>query len=311
MFKTFPEFSKLTLADRDEYEALIKGFPPISDISFGSLMMWWNELGGFAISRLNGNFVLSYWIPGHDEHSGLALIGTKDVDESICTIFDFLRERGDEPRLVNVPEFVVNGMRYPELFSFKSGRGDDEYLISVSKFSAIDNMPVYMRTKVRRFKREVRAKNIELKDLDLEQPGTQKLLLDSFAHWPRKGINNINKLEQQVFPSSISKGASYGSKCAAMFVSGVLEAYCLYFTTHDKRYAIIGHARVNYGIPRIFDYMVHAFSEYFEQQGIEFINIDADNDSVTMRVLKLALKPEHFFRKYTIEPAKSIGLGVN
>ena len=311
MFKTFPEFSRLTLNDRKEYESLIKDFPPIGDISFGSLMMWWNEMGGLAISRLNGNFVISYWIPGHEEHSGLALIGTSDVDESICTIFDYLRERGDEPRLVNVPEFVVNSMQYPELFSFKSGRGDDEYLISTSKFANSDNMPSYMRTRMRRFRREVGERNIELKDLDLAQPKIQKLLFDCVARWPRKGLNNINKLEQEVFPSSVTTGATYGVKCVAIFIAGALEAYCLYFTTHDRRYALVGHARVNYDIPRIFDYMVHAFSTYFEQRNIEFINIDADNDSVKMRVLKLALKPEHFFRKYTIEPAKSISLGIN
>lgn len=302
MFKTFPAFSKLTLQDRGEYEAFVKDFPPVSDISFGSLMMWWDMLGGLAVSRLNGNLVISYWIPGHEEHSGLAVIGVYDIDESICTIFDYLRGRGEEPRLVNVPEFVVNSMQYPELFAFKSDRGDDEYLITVSRFASIDNMPQYMRPRVRRFEREIGRSNIAVKELSLNSIKNRQLLLDCAAEWPKKGLNNINKLEQGVFPYSISGGAAYDVQVIGLFVDDILEAYCLYFLNNDKEYAVIGHARVNYDVPRIFDYMVHAFCEYFQQQGIKYINIDADNGSLKMRALKIALKPENFFRKYTIEP---------
>lgn len=76
MFKTFPEFTKLTLSDKEEYERLTRGYPPISDIAFSSLMIWWDSLGGLAVAKLNGNLVISYWLPGDEEYSGLSLIGT-------------------------------------------------------------------------------------------------------------------------------------------------------------------------------------------------------------------------------------------
>lgn len=73
MFKTFPEFSKLTLNDKDEYEALIKDYPPVYDMMFIGRMTWWDQLDSAAVSMLNGNLVVSYWLPGDEKHSGLSI----------------------------------------------------------------------------------------------------------------------------------------------------------------------------------------------------------------------------------------------
>jgi hypothetical protein len=56
-------------------------------------------------------------------------------------------------------------------------------------------------------------------------------------------------------------------------------------------------------MPGLFDYMTYAFSKYFTDQGFKYANIHSDLDSVRMRVLKMALKPAKFFRKYTVEPS--------
>ncbi len=304
MFKTFPEFSKLTFADREAYDALIKDYPPLGDISFSSLMLWWEPMGGLAIARLNGNLVISYWLPGSDEHSGLSLIGTENVDESICAIFDYLRDQGEQPRLVNVPEFVVNSMQYPELFVFRSDRGDDEYLLSTAKFANMDKMPAYMRIRARKFEGMTGEGRIDLKILDLSSPRNRRLLLETTADWPLKGVNNINKLERETLPHTIEHGAAIGGGALCLYVDDTLQAYCLYFPTHSPEHVVIGHARVNYDISLIFDYTTHAFCKYLAGKGVEYINIHADNGSLKMRTLKIALKSEHFFRKYSIEPAQ-------
>lgn len=303
MFKTFPQFTKLTLADKEEYESYVKDFPPICDVTYASSIIWWGTLGGFAASVLNDNLVLSYWLPGDDEHSGLSLIGTTDVDQSICAIFDYLRERGEAPKLVNVPDFVVNSLRYPEIFNFKVGRGNDEYLISLARFAQIEYMPQYMRFRARRFMRQVGKQHIELQEIDLGALRNRQLLFDMAARWPLRGINNIHKLEREVLPTAINHAEALDIQAVGLYVSGQLEAYCLYIPTSDIDHVIISHARANYDMPYIFDYIVHAFSRYLMDRGHKYINLHADSGSQKMRALKLALKPENFFRKYTIEPA--------
>jgi|ADGO01.1.fsa_nt_gi Uncharacterized conserved protein len=303
MFRTFPTFTKLTLADREEYESYIKDFPPISDIAFPSLMIWWNSLGGLKVSRLNGNLVISYWLPGDEELSGLSLVGTRNIDESICTIFDYLSENNELPRLVNIPDFVVQNIRYPELFRFRVAGSADEYLLSLHKFASIDAMPQLMRMRARRFLKDFDGLGVEIKPLNLHSARIRQLLLDSTAAWPLKGINNINKLEREALPGAVAYAPMLGLQGVGLYIAEVLQGFCLYFPTNDKDHAIISHARVNYELPRIFDYVVHTFARHLTSEGFKYLNIHGDNGSQKMRVLKLALKPAGFFRKYTIEPA--------
>lgn len=95
VFKTFPEFSKLILADRQKYEKLIADYPSVSDFQFTSLMTWYvgYQLEAPSISTLNGNLILSYWLSGNEAHSGLSVVGTHAVDETICTICVSARSR--------------------------------------------------------------------------------------------------------------------------------------------------------------------------------------------------------------------------
>jgi hypothetical protein len=56
-------------------------------------------------------------------------------------------------------------------------------------------------------------------------------------------------------------------------------------------------------IPYIFDYLVYAFSRWFFDKGVRYVNIDSDLGLPLARMLKVALGPVNYFRKYTIEPA--------
>lgn len=302
-FKTFPEFSKLTLNDREAYEALIKDFPPVADISFSILTLWWGTLGETSVACLNDNLVISYWTPGDDKKSGLSLIGTGRVDESICAIFDYLRERGDPPRLVNVPDFVVNSMRYPELFSFASGSGDDEYLVAIEKFARLENMPKYMRARAQKFVREYGERNLSVKDIDLRSFMNRQLLLNASERWPRKGVNNMTSSGRRLLPVVVDHAVELDIRCIGLYVGKELQAYLLYAPAGDERYFTLLCARINYDVPRIFEYIVHAFARHAEAKGFVYANLYSDSDSPTMRIIKIALKPDAFFRKYIIEPA--------
>lgn len=179
MFKTFPEFSKLTLEDKEEYEALIKDFPPMSDFSFTGLLTWWNTLGYGSVAFLNENLVIPYWLPGDDKTSGLSLVGTNKIDQTICAIFDHLREKGEKPRLVNVPEFVIQSVQYPEMFTFKSQRSYDEYLVSVADFYPLENMTSIWRHKIGRKLPDLSKRKVETKALDLSLSENKELLLQA------------------------------------------------------------------------------------------------------------------------------------
>lgn len=301
-FKTFPEFSKLTMADKEAYEELIKDYPPLTDISFGTLMVWWNILDSLAISLLNGNLVISYWIPGDEYHSGLSLIGTSKIDESVCTIFDHLKAEGKPARLVHVPEFVITELHYPELFAFHEERDYDECIIPISRGYPLAQVPLYRRRKIRQFLADIDEGRILVKALDLEDPETRAMILRSTTDWPKKGINAGITVAGEVVKTAVEQATVLGIHGVGIFIDGTLQTFCLYQLPRDKRYVILNHMRVNYDIPRMFDFMTYALARWFAEKGITMVNIDMDLGVTTLRIIKLMLKPENFFRKYTIVP---------
>lgn len=303
MFKTFPEFSKLTLDDRAEYEALVKDFPPVSDISFAALMSWWNTMGGMAVSILDGNLVVPYWLPGDDKRSGLSLIGTNNVDEALCTLFDYLREKDEPVRLVNVPEFVVSNVRYPAMFNFKEDRAHNEYVLPVSGFYPIKNMQGHRRRKVERQLARAEGQRIVTKSLDLSRQENRDFLWHAALEWQARGINNYGKLEQDAMKICIDAAEVLGIDNVCLFAGGELYGFCLYHIDQDKRYAAMKHIKATHVSTLGFELIAYAFAKWFAEQGVVYANVNADYGLMRLRMFMLTLGPHNFFRKYIVEPA--------
>lgn len=311
-FKTFPEFSKLTLNDRKAFEKVVAGYPPIMDLSFGGLMNWWNVLGGLSISQLNENLVISYWIPGLERFNGLSIIGENRLDESICTIFDHQIEKGEKPRLVNVPEFVTEHIRNPQLFTFKNNRSLDEYIFSVAKFYPLAKHPYYRRQRIKRFISDWGRDNIVVRLIDLGDKDSQQLLKTSHEKWKIWGwgtVNNIAKIEEEAVFNAIENGEAMGFECLGVFIDGELQMYCFYQLPHDKRYGLFNYLRFNSKLPRFYDYIVFAIGKWFAEQGIMYLNLDSDVGLPILRATKLALGPSNYVRKYSIVPSKLMSIG--
>jgi hypothetical protein len=304
-FKSFPEFARLTFDQREVYEAIADKYPPIADLSFSNLMNFWGSYDGLFISELNGNLVISYWLPGLEKYSGLALIGTRKIDESISTIFDHQKNKGEKPRITNVPEFVVQNIRYPELFTLKEERALSECIIDIKKFYPLEGMINHRKWAVKRYLSANDSQNIEVKSIDLSTESNKELLLDKVKELKGKrgAINNTYAIEQQSIVNAITNADLTGMENVCLFVRGELQAFCLYDLPADEDYLIIGHARISYELAHGFDYAVYAFAKWFAEHDIKYVNLEADLGFMGMRILKVVLGPSNFFRKYAIKPA--------
>jgi hypothetical protein len=299
MFKIFPEFSKLTLEDKLQYEELIKDYPPLADLSFAMLMTWWNSLGTMAVSQLNKNLVISYLIPGDEEHSGLGFVGYDNIDESVCALFDYLKEKGDRPRLVHVPEFVISRMKYADTYRFKDEREYDECIISIKELNAILDTAGYKRPAFNRLMQE----KPRVRQLDLRSTENRQILKEAHQRWQQKGtINETVSLASEFVPTLIDRHRSLGIENLCLFIGGRLQAFMLYQKPYDKRFIILDTFKMNTVKSQLFDLAVFMFAKWFGGQGIEFANIDVDLGLPILRNAKLKLGPANFFRKYTVEP---------
>jgi hypothetical protein len=308
-FKTFPEFSKLTLNDRKMYENAIIQYPPFIDASFPMLMTWWSAMDKPQVSALNDNLVISYFMPGVEDYSGLALIGTNQIDETICTIFDEQQSRGEKAQLKHVPEFVLSQITHPQLFTFESERHLDEYILQVGDLYPISRLPGAKRIKVQKRLVEAKANGLRLKSVDLSERENQQLLIGKMLAWPVKGFNQLTAWEIQAQKNAIENSVVLGYENVCIYVGEELQGFFLYqLPTADKRYAFTTYMGVYERYIDQYEFIMYLLASWFSELGILYINIDADLNIPCFRSAKLPLGPANYVRKYTITPSKLMSI---
>lgn len=301
-FPTFPEFAPLTLNDRAEYERRVASYPPIADISFAALMGWWGLYHAPKVAILNENLVIDYPIDFDKDSTGLCLIGTNEVDESICAIFEYLREHGREVKLVHTPEFVIDHMRYPELFNFNPERNYDEYLIPLSNFYPAENSSAYQRHRVESFMNRMEGSRVGVMPLDMSKQASKDLLINKTKEWPNKGVNRLSEREREALINAIKNADRLGLHVACLKINDVVEAFMIFHAPADQKYITIEYARFSYRTSHLTNFAAFMFAEWSANLGVEYANLCMDYGKPILRVAKLALKPANFFRKYTLEP---------
>lgn len=304
VFKTFPEFSKLTFADREKYQKLTAHMPPACSSSFFNLMTWWNTLDTAAVAVLNGNLILSYWLPGDAKRSGLSILGDRKLDETICAIFDYLRASQEKVRLVHVPEHVLKNLRYPELFRCSPVHSDDEYVMSVAQFYPLANIHPIKRFRAKKFMARHPETSIQLKYLDLDLEENRLLLSESIEYWQEGSeTEDFVAYMDDALRISMENWHELDARNVCLFVDGELQAFLIYFYTQDKRYVTLGSAHFSNQHANLFDYALYMFGQHFSDRGVSFVNANSDLGLSSLRMTKLAMGPDHYFRHFTIEPA--------
>ncbi len=301
-FSSFPTFTELTFGHKEAYEALIADFPPIYDISFPGLMAWWNPLNNITISKLNDNLVIPYWLPGDEINSGLSLIGTKNIDESICEIFDYLQAQGEPVRLVNVPEFTVQQIKYHELFHLEETRRLNECIVPLSHFYPLGNMVGHWRKKVEKQFKEFGAEHIVATKVDLNTKAGKDQLLSAVAWRTKNPINDFGSIEDDCMTFYIKNADRLGIDNLCLYVDNELYGFCLYKVPSDKRYVVVKHIKATHQSMFGFELIAYVFSRWFTEQGFSYVNLGADYDIQHLRMFMVAIGANNFFRKYTIEP---------
>jgi hypothetical protein len=305
VFKVFPEFTRLELGHRAAYEQYVQDIPPIGDVQFFSLMTWWDTLDGVRVATLNGNLVVQYWRPGDEKHSGLSLIGNKKIDESLCTIFDHLREQGQSVKLVNVPELVINAIEYPDLYNFYADRLYDEYVMPVASFYPLDNLKGVRRRRAERLLNKY-GDSLRVEEIDLAKQENRDLLVSAGRAWWWKNINNFGRIGLESMCKLIDNHDTFGIRNICVFAGDELLGYCLFRQTSDKTCAIVPHVRATHSSTIGFELVGYLLGKWFDEHGVNRCNLTQDWGSPRLRMFMMTLGPTSYFHKYTIEPVGEI-----
>lgn len=305
MFTAFPEFSSLDIAHKDAYDKVISTYPPLSDLSFTTLMMWWNLDDALGVSSLNGNILFSYSAPDDAASSGISLAGTTDVDETIEIVFAELARQGLEKRLVHVPDFVIAEIRSKDKFQIIEERDYDEYVLPVKSLYPLVNIPEHTtRRKISKFVREAGGEeNIRVASLDMERSDNRELLIECYKRWPAKSTHGGDQdWELAVIRKALENAQAWGIYNKCLFVKGEMVAFVLYQISAAGSCMILNHLRVNYAVPYAFIYMIYVCAAEAATMGVASVNMEMDLGIPGLRFFKSHIAPFNLLRKYTILP---------
>jgi len=110
MIANFPEFTPLDSYNRGEYDKIAANYPPYSNTSYPSMYIWNTHDDQLSAARHGDNLVLNYSMPYDTDNSGLSVLGQSDVDASMDTVLDHLQGSGQQPRILHIPEVVINNI---------------------------------------------------------------------------------------------------------------------------------------------------------------------------------------------------------
>lgn len=308
MLATFPDFTPITLEDKEDYRKLMAEYPPISDIEFATLHIWWNLESKLAASSLNGNLILHYSQPFDRENSGYCLIGTQLIDETIEAVFDYLRHEHKPVKLVHVPEFVIKNVKQPEKWLIEEEPDYHEYILDSRALATLEGHDHWRtRGKIKRFLREVEGRQVEVRSEELTSQESKDDLLRKIIEWEstRKSTNDTERTEHEAIKKTLAHATHLDIENISLYIDGKLHGVAFYHKSADNKYFIIHHIKVDYGVHRIFDYMTHMLATHAKDNAVDFINMEMDLGIASLREHKLGLRPVDFFRKYTVKPARS------
>lgn len=303
-FKPFPEFSKLTPFDKEVYDAFMQQFPPSVALNFGTLMTWWNPLGSPGVAVHGKNLVISFWYPGLEEYSGFTVVGRHNVDETICAVFDYQLQRGEKPYLTSVPEYVVNRIRYPEMFAFDSQRRNDECIVDVDSALDFDKLPAHKKQRLRKLLNTVSEDSIKVLPIDIDSVYERDKLIALVDEWRDFGkLNDTFRHEEEAILSAIRGGSKYGYWALGLYIDRELHGFLILADSQRDDYVIISHSRFSYALPHFIDLASYAYGKWLQSENVRLVNLDADFDVPLLRSIRLYMGPSNYLRMYRIEPA--------
>ena len=299
----FPNFKKLTLEDKEDYNRLVSRYTPFSDISFTTLHIWWDLDQKLYFSILNDNLVLNYSQPFYLANAGWSLIGDNQVDDSLRVLFDYLGQHQRKQRLVHVPEFVVEKIGDKSHLEITEEADMHEYIVDASALANLEGSDLSrIRRKVGRFLRETEDDALELRPLELDSPANEQLILESVAGWEVKypKANDLERTENDAIKACLKHHQVLDTQNLCLFINGKLHGIVLFHKSHDDQYCIINHLKVDYTTPFIFDYLTNQVAIRAVKDGVPHLNMEMDLGIEGLRQHKQGLRPVAMLKKYAL-----------
>jgi hypothetical protein len=267
-------------------------------------MIWLNQYHDLHITTLHGNIILECHNLFEDGRYMLSLIGTSQIDETLETLFGYLRDTGKKSLLNMVPEVVINNLKHPERFIITDEPSNANYILDTEKLAELPGTSFEnLRKQVHRFENQY-AGRFEVVELDIASSAVVNTLVNHIHLWEKIYTHNdVEKQESYVISTSLTHAEELGFKNLSIYVDGTIQAIALYQITPQPQFVICNHMKINFEYRYISTYLTHALARKLWQQHIPYLNFEQDLGIEGLREHKLRLKPVRYLRSFSVTPA--------
>ncbi len=298
----FPKFRKFVSEDYSSYTAIYKKyFAPHADISPANLLEWLDIDDTLEISRLDDAIILKYNNPFEDNDINYLILEPVVSKDHIQKVY---KHAGIDSRCIirEQPKLLVEHLENDSDLVLAPNRTSNEYILDVNQHASVEGTEFYrQRYEVRAFERIYSGRVLSLEVIQTATKDHKSLLSNLLGTW-QLTANIANSLkdnrEREAIERAIESLNFLNRPVAILFLDDQPVAFALFATYGDT--AIVGHVKVDYDFPFIFNYMVHRLAKHFAKGSIRFINFEQDLGIDGLRAHKRRLRPIRMIEKVDI-----------
>ena len=301
MLPRYPDFKKLTLADKNELEKYIKRYSSHSDFDFLSLWSY-NTDDDIEISILNDNLVVKFrdYITNEPFYS---FLGNNEMVDTIEKLLEKCKKEGLKQELKFIHEENIKDAKdLSEKYNILEDRDNFDYFLSVEEVSALAGDKYHTHKNfVNRFQRENQA--CIIKPIILTNKKVKSQIEDLFASWQKSKNKSYEETEHELLAIKrvlkdskhfdlISLGVYDGNKLIGFIIA----------ETTDKEVSQSHFAKADTSYSGIYYILFHHLSKSLQKKGVKLINNEQDLGIAGLRKSKQQWNPVKYLKKYTITP---------
>ena len=295
----FPQFKNIELGDRNDVAAITDRFPPYSDFNFTSLWTW-DTLGGRSLSLLNGNLVVRFTEYLSDS-AFLSFIGDNDCDATAHALFAHSASIGVPPVLRLVPEASARRLR---AYNATEDADQHDYVYSVSEWRYLSGRRNH-RTKMHAQKFERENSAAVTRTIELQNRPVQTQMLDVASIWEKhKHEQNRNYQpndELKALARLFTTNAQMSLLGTGLFLDGTMIAFSIDEVLKNHQ-AICHFMKADFAYKGLYQYFNRQKAHRLGALGVAYINCEQDLGLPALRAAKLAMRPTHYLKKYSVAP---------
>lgn len=299
----FPHFRKFTSADYLPYTDIYKKFyAPYADLSPANLVEWLDLDDTLEISLLDKALVLRYQNPFENGEINYLLLEPRVSKHHVEQIYALASPKKGHSVMREQPRALFTALENDSDLAITLNRDSDEYILDTIQHATLLGPQFYRkRYEINAFERLVAGKKIRIRTEHKATKKDRQLLLELLNQWPLTA-NPINSSrdnrEREVIIKAIEALNALPRSFAILSLDQEPIAFILYAVYGNT--AIIGHVKVNYELPYVFDYALHRFAKSLKRQNVPYINFEQDLGVKGLRLHKEQLRPLKMLQKVDV-----------